>query len=192
MLMYMTLVLLFKSFIQPITILVALPLSIGGALGLLYLTGHAMGITPLIGILMLLGIAAKNSILLVEYTMVARQKGSDRISALIGGASKRVRPIVMTSIAMGVGMLPIALGFGADAETRAPMAIAVIGGLITSTLLSLIYVPVVFTFMDDLEAFCGKWLGKLLVARRPAATEPPAPHHAADNSGLLELSGEAL
>ena len=169
LLMYLTLVLLFKSFVQPITILVALPLSIGGALGLLYLTGHAMGLTALIAILMLLGIAAKNSILLVEYAIVAQHKGIGRVSALIDAASKRARPIVMTSIAMAAGMLPIALGFGADAETRAPMAIAVIGGLVSSTLLSLVYVPVVFTFMDDVQAFLGKWLSKLLVEQRPPA-----------------------
>ena len=167
LLMYLTLVLLFKSFVQPITILVALPLSIGGALGLLYLTGHAMGLTTLIAILMLLGIAAKNSILLVEYAIVAQHKGTHRVSALIEAASKRARPIVMTSIAMAAGMLPIALGFGADAETRAPMAIAVIGGLVSSTLLSLVYVPVVFTFMDDIQGLLGKWLGKLLVEKRP-------------------------
>jgi len=165
LLMYLTLVLLFKSFVQPITILVALPLSIGGALGTLYLTGHAMGLTPLIAILMLMGIAAKNSILLVEYALVAIANGRTRVEALTLAASKRARPIVMTSIAMAAGMLPIALGFGADAETRAPMAIAVIGGLVSSTLLSLVYVPVVFTFMDDVQRFLGRWLSRLLVER---------------------------
>ncbi|WP_201838568.1 efflux RND transporter permease subunit [Microvirga zambiensis] len=184
LLMYFTLVLLFKSFVQPITILVALPLSVGGALGFLLLAGSSLGISTLIGILMLMGIAAKNSILLVEYALVALEQGSDRFSALLDGASKRARPIVMTSIAMGAGMLPIALGIGADAETRAPMAIAVIGGLVSSTLLSLIYVPVVFTFMDDLQRFLGRWLGRLLVEKgRPS---PPTGEAVLSQSAMSE------
>jgi HAE1 family hydrophobic/amphiphilic exporter-1 len=161
-------VLLFGGFVQPITILVALPLAIGGALGMLLITGHSLALSALIGLLMLMGIAAKNSILLVEYALVARaERGLDRAAALIEAATKRARPIVMTSIAMGLGMLPIALGFGADAESRAPMAIAVIGGLITSTLLSLVYVPVFFTIMDDLQRFAGRWLGRLLARDDP-------------------------
>ena len=101
---------------------------------------------------MLMGIAAKNSILLVEYAIVAqRDSGLDRAHALLDAARKRARPIVMTTVAMGAGMLPIALGIGADSETRAPMAIAVIGGIISSTILSLVYVPAFFTVMDDLE-----------------------------------------
>ncbi|TPM34210.1 efflux RND transporter permease subunit [Mesorhizobium sp. B2-3-4] len=185
LLMYLTLVLLFRGFVQPVTILVALPLSIGGALGFMLITGKALGISPLIGILMLMGIAAKNSILLVEYALVAqKERGMSRFEALLDAARKRARPIVMTSIAMGVGMLPIALGIGADAETRAPMAIAVIGGLISSTVLSLVYVPVVYTFMDDLQRLLGRYLSRLLVERsdadRQAATATPAkdPDHA--------------
>ena len=113
---------------------------------------------------MLMGIAAKNSILLVEYALVAQKEhGMSRFEALLDAARKRARPIVMTSIAMGAGMLPIALGIGADAETRAPMAIAVIGGLISSTVLSLVYVPVVYTFMDDIQHFLARHLGRLLV-----------------------------
>ncbi|WP_245491412.1 efflux RND transporter permease subunit, partial [Mesorhizobium sp. M2A.F.Ca.ET.037.01.1.1] len=116
---------------------------------------------------MLMGITAKNSILLVEYALVAeKEHGMSRFEALLDAIRKRARPIVMTSIAMGAGMLPIALGIGADAETRAPMAIAVIGGLISSTVLSLVYVPVVYTFMDDIQHFLARHLGKLLV-------EPP-------------------
>jgi HAE1 family hydrophobic/amphiphilic exporter-1 len=151
--------------VQPVTILVALPLSVGGALGFLLLTGNALGISALIGLLMLMGIAAKNSILLVEYALVAeKQRGMSRGEALLDAARKRARPIVMTSIAMGAGMLPIALGIGADAETRAPMAIAVIGGLLSSTVLSLVYVPVVYTFLDDVQRVLGRLLGKLLPA----------------------------
>ncbi|GGD21324.1 efflux RND transporter permease subunit [Aureimonas glaciei] len=162
LLMFGTLVLLFNSFLQPITILTALPLSIGGAFGFLYLTGASIAVSVLIGVLLLMGIAAKNSILLVEYAILARRGGMERGQALIEAATKRARPIVMTSIAMGAGMAPIALGIGADAESRAPMAIAVIGGLISSTVLSLVYVPVVYTVMDDLERFAGRWLSKLL------------------------------
>ncbi|MCV3208125.1 efflux RND transporter permease subunit [Mesorhizobium sp. YC-39] len=171
-LMYLTLVLLFRGFVQPVTILVALPLSVGGALGFMLITGKALGLSPLIGILMLMGIAAKNSILLVEYALVAqKERGMSRFEALLDAARKRARPIVMTSIAMGAGMLPIALGIGADAETRAPMAIAVIGGLISSTLLSLVYVPVVYTFMDDIQHFLGRHLSRLLVERSDADSQ---------------------
>jgi len=155
------LALLFNGFIQPVTILTALPLALGGALGLLIATRTALSMPALIGLLMLMGIAAKNSILLIEYAIVARRDhGLERTAALIDAARKRARPIVMTTFAMGAGMLPIALGIGADAEGRAPMAIAVIGGLISSTALSLVYVPAVFTVMDDLEA----WLGDRLRA----------------------------
>ncbi|MGK9166892.1 efflux RND transporter permease subunit [Inquilinus limosus] len=173
-LMYVTLVLLFRGFIQPVTILVALPLSIGGALGFLLITGHAMAISAFIGLLMLLGIAAKNSILLVEYAILAQRRGLDRASALLDAAAKRARPIVMTSIAMAAGMLPIALGIGADAESRAPMAIAVIGGLVSSTALSLVYVPVFYTVMDDLQRFLGRILGRLLVEQAPPNQGAPA------------------
>ena len=173
-LMYATLVLLFRSFVQPVTIMVALPLSVGGALGFLLLSGHALAISALIGLLLLMGIAAKNSILLVDYALMARtERGLDRTSALLDAAAKRARPIVMTSLAMGAGMLPLALGWGADAETRAPMAIAVIGGLLSSTVLSLVYVPVFFTVMDDLERLLGRWLRPLAVgAETPAHAEP--------------------
>lgn len=151
-LLFIVLALLFNGFIQPVTILTALPLSLGGALGLLLMTGMSISLPVLVGILMLMGIAAKNSILLIEYAIVARRdSGLDRTHALLDAARKRARPIVMTTVAMCAGMLPIALGIGADAETRAPMAIALIGGLMSSTVLSLLYVPAFFTIMDDLE-----------------------------------------
>jgi hydrophobe/amphiphile efflux-1 (HAE1) family protein len=170
LLMYATLVLLFRGFVHPVTILVALPLAVGGALGFLLLTGSALAVSTYIGLLLLMGIAAKNSILLVEYAIVAmRERGLPRGEALLDAAAKRARPILMTSLAMGLGMLPIALGIGADAESRAPMAIAVIGGLLSSTLLSLVYVPVVFTVMDDLQGWLGRILRRLLVRDEPAA-----------------------
>jgi len=147
---YFVLVLLFKDFLQPITILAALPLSMGGAFVALLVTQSSFSMPSLIGLLMLIGIATKNSILLVEYAIVARRDhGMSRAEALLDACFKRARPIVMTTIAMGAGMLPLAMGFGVDPSFRAPMATAVIGGLITSTLLSLLVIPVVFTYVDD-------------------------------------------
>ena len=157
---YFVLVLLFHDFMQPVTILAALPLSIGGAFILLLLTGKSFSMPALIGLLMLMGIVTKNSILLVEYAIVARRNGMSRLDALVDACHKRARPIIMTTIAMGAGMLPIAMGYGADPSFRSPMAIAVIGGLVTSTLLSLLVVPAVFTFVDDLERGFG-WLLRL-------------------------------
>ncbi len=148
---YIVLVLLFKDFLHPVTILCALPLSLGGAFVGLLLTDKSFSMPSLIGLIMLMGIATKNSILLVEYAIVARRDhGLPRIDALLDACHKRARPIVMTTLAMGAGMMPIALGVGvADASFRSPMAIAVIGGLITSTVLSLLVVPAVFTYVDD-------------------------------------------
>lgn len=157
------LVLLFKDFFQPLTILSAIPLSFGGAVVALLATGEQLGLPALIGIVMLLGIVSKNSILLVEYTVVAmRDRGMSRHDAVIDACHKRARPIVMTTIAMIAGMLPIALGLGGDTSFRQPMAISVIGGLVTSTALSLLVVPVTFTYIHGLET----WLGRLLRKRQ--------------------------
>jgi multidrug efflux pump subunit AcrB len=153
LLVYCVLVLLFHDFAQPVTIMAALPLSVGGALGLLLMAGEAMSLPATIGILMLMGIVTKNSILLVEYALVALEGGASRREAMLDACAKRARPILMTTVAMAAGMLPIALKIGADADFRAPMAIAVIGGLITSTVLSLFYVPVVFTYVDDAKSW---------------------------------------
>lgn len=147
---YIVLVLLFKDFVQPITVLAALVLSIPGAFLALYLTGTALSMPSMIGLVMLMGIATKNSILLIDYVILARRDhGLDRWEALLDACRKRARPIVMTTVAMGAGMLPIAIGLGTDPSFRAPMAIVVIGGLITSTFLSLLVIPVVFTYVDD-------------------------------------------
>ena len=156
---YIVLVLLFGSFLHPVTILAALPLSLGGAFVGLLLADKSFSMPSLIGLIMLMGIATKNSILLVEYAIVARRdQGMNRWDALMDACHKRARPIVMTTIAMGAGMLPIAVGWGAaDASFRSPMAIAVIGGLLTSTVLSLLVIPVVFTYLDDL----AQWTGRL-------------------------------
>ncbi len=151
MCIYIVLVLLFKDFMQPATILWALILSIPGAFLALFLTRTAISMPSMIGIIMLMGIATKNSILLVEYAIVSRrERGMDRAEALLDACRKRVRPIVMTTLAMGAGMLPVALDLGmGDGSFRSPMAIVVIGGLITSTFLSLLVIPVVFTYVDD-------------------------------------------
>jgi multidrug efflux pump subunit AcrB len=147
---YIVLVLLFHAFIQPVTILAALVLSIPGAILALFVSNTDLSMPSMIGMVMLMGIATKNSILLVDYVVMARRDhGLNRWDALLDACSKRARPIVMTTIAMGAGMLPIAIGFGTDPSFRAPMAIVVIGGLITSTFLSLLVIPVVFTYVDD-------------------------------------------
>ena len=159
---YGVLVLLFKDFMQPMTILAALPLSIGGAFVALLATHSALSMPSMIGLIMLMGIVTKNSILLVEYAIVARREGMSRFDALVDACHKRSRPILMTTIAMVAGMLPLALGFGADPSFRAPMAIAVIGGLVTSTLLSLLVVPAVFTYIDDAKQGLRRLSGWLL------------------------------
>jgi multidrug efflux pump subunit AcrB len=152
---FIVLILLFKDFLQPITILAALPLSFGGGFVALLLAGKSFSMPSLIGLIMLMGIATKNSILLVEYAIVARRdRGLSRSEALLDACLKRARPIVMTTIAMGAGMLPIALSLGeADASFRSPMAIAVLGGLVTSTLLSLLVIPVAYCYLDDLKSW---------------------------------------
>jgi multidrug efflux pump subunit AcrB len=168
---YIVLVLLFKDFVHPVTILAALPLSLGGAFIGLLLTGSSLSMPSLIGLIMLMGIATKNSILLVDYVLIARRDlGMPRWDALLDACHKRARPIVMTTIAMGAGMLPIALGLGVDPSFRSPMAIAVIGGLITSTFLSLLVIPVVFTYVDD-----GIERVKALFAGRSAHSPAAAP-----------------
>ncbi len=154
---YMVLLLLFNHALQPLTILTAVPLCAGGAFGGLLITQHALSLPALIGLLMLIGIATKNSILLVDYAVIAEDENHlSQHDAVIDACRKRVQPVLMTSLAMGAGMLPIALGFSGDSSFRAPMAVAVIGGLITSTLLSLIVIPAAYTLMDDLGAWFNK------------------------------------
>ncbi|MDZ5456458.1 efflux RND transporter permease subunit [Azohydromonas lata] len=168
---YVVLVLLFKNFMQPVTILAALPLSLGGAFVALLVTRSAFSMPSLIGLIMLMGIATKNSILLVDYAILARREGMNRWDALLDACHKRARPIVMTTIAMGAGMLPIAMGWGADPSFRAPMAVSVIGGLITSTFLSLLVIPVVFTFVDDAVEFTLRHLRRLRTHHHHPATQ---------------------
>jgi multidrug efflux pump subunit AcrB len=154
---YMVLLLLFNHALMPLTILTAVPLCAGGAFGALLLTQNLLSLPALIGLLMLIGIASKNSILLVDYAVMAEDEhGLSQHDALIDACRKRAQPVIMTTLAMGAGMMPIALGFSGDSSFRAPMAIAVIGGLITSTLLSLIVIPAAFTVLDDL----GEWVAR--------------------------------
>lgn len=153
------LILLFGRILQPFTILMALPLSIGGAFVGLVITKSSLSMPSMIGFIMLMGIATKNSILLVDYALIAQRRGLARFDAIIDSCRKRARPIIMTTIAMGAGMLPLVFGWGdADPTFRRPMAAAVLGGLATSTLLSLVVIPVVYTLMDDLSGWFGKWL----------------------------------
>jgi multidrug efflux pump subunit AcrB len=164
MLVYAVLVLLFGTFLQPLTILFSLPLSIGGAVLALLITGKQLTIPVYIGILMLMGIVTKNAIMLVEFAIEAIHAGVKRDEAMIDAGMKRARPIVMTTIAMVAGMMPSALAFGAGGEFRSPMALAVIGGLLFSTILSLVFVPAMFMVMDDLAALIWRFGKRLIVS----------------------------
>lgn len=149
-LIYMLLASQFESFIHPLTVLASVPLCAIGVILALFLTGRSFGLTAFIGLLMLVGIVVKNGILLVDYTNVLRGRGVPRDEAVLTAGPTRLRPILMTALAAGFGMLPLAIGLGAGSEIQAPMATAVIGGLFTSTLLTLFVVPVVYTLFDDL------------------------------------------
>jgi multidrug efflux pump subunit AcrB len=170
MMVYAVLVLLFGTFLQPITILFSLPLSIGGAIAALLLTGKQLTTPVWIGILMLMGIVTKNAIMLVEFAIESVRAGKAREDAIIDAGLKRARPIVMTTVAMAAGMMPSALAFGAGGEFRSPMALAVIGGLIFSTVLSLVFVPAMFMVMDDIGALIWRF-GKQLVTSHGSEDE---------------------
>jgi multidrug efflux pump subunit AcrB len=166
---YAVMVLLFHDFGQPVTVLAALPLAATGALGLLWIYGLPLSMSALIGLLMLIGIVTKNSILLVDYAIMARRDlGMNRTDALIDACHKRARPIVMTTMAMGAGMMPIALVLSGDDAFRQPMALVVIGGLITSTVLSLLVVPVVFEIVDEIKL---RLMPRSLAAQARAAAD---------------------
>jgi HAE1 family hydrophobic/amphiphilic exporter-1 len=172
---YLILAAQFESFIEPLAIMLSLPLSIVGMAVMLHLTGDAISIMSLIGLIMLMGLVTKNAILLVDYTKILRAGGMGRTEALVTAGRTRFRPILMTTLAMIFGMVPLALGIGAGAEMRAPMARAVIGGLVTSTLLTLLVVPVVYTLLDDVSAW----------GRRRLGNARPEDHHTAsgENTG---------
>ena len=157
-------------------LLAALVLSVPGAFLALYLTRTALTMPSMIGLIMLMGIATKNAILLIDYVILARREhGLPRFEAILDACRKRARPIIMTTIAMGAGMLPIALGIGVDPSFRSPMAIVVIGGLITSTFLSLLVVPVVYTYVDDAIGLLRRWLGLRPPFAAPTGSNAAAP-----------------
>jgi multidrug efflux pump subunit AcrB len=165
LLVLVVLILLFKDVIQPFTILFSLPLAIGGVAVALIVTQNALSMPVLIGILMLMGIVTKNAILLVDFAIEMKRHGLERVHAMVEAGRKRARPIIMTSIAMSAGMLPSAMGVGEGGSFRAPMAIAVIGGIIVSTVLSLLVVPSFFLIMDDLSRLLGRIFGRFVGAR---------------------------
>ena len=171
-LVYGVMVLLFESFFKPITILMALPLCVAGAMIALLIWRSELSIPSMIGLFMLMGIAAKNSILLVEYAIERERDGASQREALLEACRERARPIVMTTLAMMAGMLPTALGIGEGSEFRQPMAVAVIGGLITSTMLSLVLVPVVYEFVDDFETWLKPKLAPLVTPKDGPVLEP--------------------
>lgn len=158
LLVFVVLVLLFHSFITPVAILLSLPLAIGGAIFGLYFLNYAMSLPVLIGFLMLMGIVTKNAIMLVEFALTSMSAGTPKRVALLDAVHKRARPIIMTTIAMIAGMIPSAIGSGAGGEFRAPMAVAVIGGLLLSTLLSLLFVPALFSVIQGGQVRLGRWL----------------------------------
>ena len=167
---YMLMAALFNSLIHPLTIMLSLPMALVGAVAALVLAGETLSIVSMIGIIMLVGLVSKNAILLVDYTNTLRSRGLDRDEAIRQAGPVRLRPILMTTLATVLAMPPIALKIGRAAEMRAPMAIAVIGGLIVSTLLTLLVIPVVYTLLDDLQ----QWLqsgGR----RKQSRTADPTP-----------------
>ena len=179
MMVYGVLVLLFGSVLQPVTILFSLPLSIGGVIFALFITNKAISMPVVIGILMLIGIVTKNAIMLVDFAVEQMAHGMPRTEAIIDAGRKRARPIVMTTIAMAAGMLPSSLALGDGGEFRAPMAIGVIGGLLVSTVLSLVFVPAVFTIMDSVSRAVwwvfGRFVGETDEPghERPGSSLPP-------------------
>jgi multidrug efflux pump subunit AcrB len=174
MMVYAVLVILFGSFLQPITILFSLPLSIGGAIGALLITGKQLTTPVWIGMLMLMGIVTKNAIMLVDFAIHSIGQGMARDAAVVDAGQKRARPIIMTTIAMVAGMLPSALSFGAGGEFRSPMALAVIGGLVFSTLLSLVFVPAVFALMDDVSRLSWRFSQRFIGTDDEGAHGAPA------------------
>lgn len=167
MLVYVVLVLLFHNFVTPITILLSLPLAIGGAILALFVTGNSISMAVVIGFLMLMGIVTKNSIMLVEFALSAMERGTPKREAILDAVHKRARPIIMTTIAMSAGMVPSALATGEGGEFRAPMAIAVIGGLLLSTILSLLFVPSLFSMIHGAQSRVFGWIGRRVGLNRP-------------------------
>jgi HAE1 family hydrophobic/amphiphilic exporter-1 len=190
-LIYMLLVALFQSWLHPLAIMFSLPVTLVGAFGGLWLTGNTLNLISLLGIILLMGVVTKNAILLVDFTNVLRtERGYQRKEALVEAGRLRIRPILMTTAAIVFALLPLLLGTGAGAESRAPLAAVVIGGNISSTMLTLIIVPVVYTFLDSMGGMTNrviKWLGgpeqKEEPPKQPEPEAAPAPPRPASQPG---------
>jgi len=189
MCIYAILVLLYNNFLHPLTIMVALPLSLGGTLLGLMIAQKALGLYALIGIVLLLGIVTKNSILLVDYTLMNQEEGNSQYQALINAGVSRLRPILMTSLSTIAGTVPLALGLGAGAEVRSPMAIAILGGFTTSTLLTLVVVPVLFSYVDNLQRWIGETVeygfGRKRGGRKTGEMQSISPANTGKHNGKL-------
>jgi HAE1 family hydrophobic/amphiphilic exporter-1 len=183
-LIYMVLAAQFESLVHPLTIMLSLPLSIVGALGLLALTGRTLNIFSMIGMIMLMGLVTKNAILLIDYTNLLRGEGMARDDALLRAGPVRLRPILMTACSTIAGMIPVAIGLGSGAETRSPMGTAIVGGMVTSTALTLVVIPVVYTLLDD----AAEWVKRL--AGATASTE--STDHSTDDGTIALETEETL
>ncbi len=193
-LVYMILAAQFNSFIQPITIMVSLPLSVIGAFGALGMLNMTLSIYSMIGIIMLMGLVTKNAILIVDFANQARERGMAMREALVQAGSLRLRPILMTTVSLLLGMLPVALALGEGGEARAPMAVCVMGGMIASTVLTLVVVPVIYTMFDALSnsqlvGFLGR---KMFVANNQSSPSVSTnPSTQSNSDALHDLPGVA-
>lgn len=191
-LIYMVLAAQFESLVHPFTVMLSLPLSIVGALGLLAITGRTLSIFSMIGMIMLMGLVTKNAILLVDYTNVLRGRGLSKLDALLAAGPVRLRPILMTAFSTVAGMIPVAIGLGSGAESRAPMGTAIVGGMVTSTVLTLVVIPVMYSVMDDAAVWLRRRVFGLEVVLEPAGEPQPtgaAPgrHHGDGHDEVVEL-----
>ncbi|MBD2596536.1 efflux RND transporter permease subunit [Nostoc spongiaeforme FACHB-130] len=187
MCIYAILVLLYNNFLHPLSIMAALPFCLGGALFALMVAQKPLGIYALIGIVLLMGIVTKNSILLVDYTIINMQEGKNQRQALIEAGVSRLRPIMMTSLATIAGTLPLALGIGAGSEVRQPMGIAIMGGFTTSTLLTLVVVPVIFSYIDNFQTWILNTLRYGFGKKPPAAEREVRSVRSPNNTSVSEI-----
>jgi HAE1 family hydrophobic/amphiphilic exporter-1 len=168
MLMYLILVMQFGSFLEPIAILMSLPLSLIGVVLALLITGDTLNIMSMIGVILLMGIVAKNAILLIDFAKWGQEQGMDRRTAIIEAGRVRLRPIMMTTMALIAGMIPVALGRGEGADFRSPLGRAIIGGVITSTFLTLLVIPTMYEILDDIRRKVVGWFD---IPKRPPTDE---------------------
>ena len=171
---FLVLASLYESFITPLTIMLALPLAVCGSFLALFLGNESLNIFSMIGVIMLLGVATKNSILLVDYAHQKTEEGMDRASAIIAAGKTRLRPILMTTMALIAGTIPIAIGLNEASKQRTSMGVAIIGGLISSTILTLIVVPAAYDFIDRFRVWSGKWMKRIFMSAEAKAAGPAA------------------